>query len=207
MSALDPNRRRVLAQASELAPGRGRVPTGSISREGLASPRRGTARFLESCRRCGAQGSAMKQRELIDLMTTLDDAWNAGPGSSLWETFRKRHTENVAVYWPGGAPPTRGRHNHDVEAVEFFKTFPDNHLINRPYKILFADGNHTCSIAEFSGTMKGPMKTGDGKVIPPTGKSFHVEFCTVATWNEKGEITEERLFYDLVGLMRQTGLA
>src|SRR6266566_3680172 len=69
------------------------------------------------------------------------------------------------------------------------------------------DGNHTCSIADFSGTMKGPMKTGDGKVIPPTGKSFHVEFCTVATWNEKGEITEERLFYDLVGLMRQTGLA
>lgn len=111
------------------------------------------------------------------------------------------------MYWPGGAPPTRGRHNHDVEATEFFKTFPDNHLINRPYKILFAEGNHTCSVAEFSGTMKGPMKTGDGKVIPPTGKSFRVEFCTVATWNEKGEITEERLFYDLVGLMKQVGLA
>src|SRR2546430_331432 len=89
----------------------------------------------------------MKQeKELVDMMTTLDDAWNAGPGSPLWETFRKRHTENVAVYWPGGAPPTRGRHNHDVEATEFFKTFPDNHLINRPYKILLADGNHTCSI-------------------------------------------------------------
>jgi len=150
----------------------------------------------------------MKQeRELVDLMTTLDDAWNAGPGSPLWETFRKRHTENVVVHWPGGAPPTRGRHNHDLEAIEFFKTFPDNHLINRPYKILFADGNHTCSIAELSGTMKGPMKTAEGKVIQPTGKSFHVEFCTVATWNEKGEITEERLFYDLVGLMRQIGLA
>ena len=150
----------------------------------------------------------MKQEgELIDLMTTLDDAWNAGPGSPLWETFRKRHTENVTVYWPGGAPSTNGRRNHDAEAVEFFKTFPDNHLINRPYKILFAEGNHTCSVAEFSGTMKGPMKTTEGTVIQPTGKGFHVEFCTVATWNEKGEITEERLFYDLVGLMRQIGLA
>jgi len=29
----------------------------------------------------------------------------------------------------------------------------------------------------------------------------------VATWNDKGEITEERLFYDLVGLMKQIGLA
>jgi hypothetical protein len=147
----------------------------------------------------------MKPQQLIELMQTLDDAWNAGPGSSLWETFRKRHTENVVVYWPGGAEPTTGRHNHDLEAVEFFKSFPDNHLVNRPYKILFADGNHTCSVADFSGTMKGPMKMG-GKTIPPTNKTFHVEFCTVATWNEKGEITEERLNYDLVGLMKQIGL-
>ena len=110
------------------------------------------------------------------------------------------------MYWPGGAPPTRGHRNHDLEAVEFFKTFPDNHLINRPYKIFFAEGNHTCSVADFYGTMKGPMKMGD-KTIAPTNKGFHVEFCTVATWNDKGEIVEERLFYDLVGLMRQIGLS
>jgi len=149
----------------------------------------------------------MKQEELAPLMQTLDDAWNEGPGSPQWETFRKRHTENVAVYWPGQPEPTKGRHNHDLEAVEFFKTFPDNHLINHPYKIFFSAGNHTCSVADFSGTMKGPMKTAQGKVIPPTGKSFLVEFCTVATWNDRGEITEERLFYDLLGLMKQIGLA
>ena len=94
-----------------------------------------------------------------------------------------------------------------MEAVEFFKTFPDNHLINRPYKIFFANGNHTCSVADFSGTMSGPMKAAGGKVVAPTGKSFRVEFCTIASWNESGEIIEERLFYDLVGLMRQIGLA
>ena len=143
---------------------------------------------------------------LTNLMQNLDDAWNAGPKSPLWETFRKRHTEDVAVHWPGQTEPTRGRNNHDLEAVEFFKTFPDNHLINRPYKILFQQGNHTCSIADFYGTMKGQMKTADGKIIQPTGKSFHVEFCTVATWNSRGEITEERLFYDQVGLMKQIGL-
>lgn len=148
----------------------------------------------------------MKPEKLKELMTTLDDAWNAGPKSALWETFRARHTEDVAVYWPGGGAPTRGRHNHDLEAVEFFKTFPDNHLINRPYKILIAEGNHTTSVADFYGTMKGPMKTADGKVIPPTNKGFHVEFCTAATWNDAGEIMEERLFYDLVGLMKQVGL-
>jgi hypothetical protein len=142
----------------------------------------------------------------LNLMKTLDDAWNAGPEDPLWETFRQRHTQNVEVYWPGQPDPTRGRHNHDLEAVEFFKTFPDNHLINNPYKILIGQGDLTCTIADFSGTMKGPMKGAGGKWIPPTNKKFHVEFCTVAHWNEAGEIVEERLFYDLVGLLKQVGL-
>lgn len=94
-----------------------------------------------------------------------------------------------------------------MEAVEFFKTFPDNRLVNRPYKIFFAAGNHTCSVADFTGTMEGPMKGAGGKIIAPTGKSFHVEFCTLAIRNEKGQITEERLFYDLVGLIKQIGLS
>ena len=143
----------------------------------------------------------------MNLMKTLDDAWNAGPKSPLWDTFRKRHTEDVAVYWPGGGPPTRGRHNHDLEAVEFFKTFPDNHLINNPYKIFFGQGNYTCTVADFSGTMKGPMKGGDGKMVQPSNKKFHLEFCTIAHWNKDCEILEERLFYDLVGMLQQIGVA
>lgn len=148
----------------------------------------------------------MKAEQLAELMQTLDDAWNAGPSSPQWETFKKRHTADVLVYWPGQSEPTRGRHNHDAEAVEFFKTFPDQRLVNRPYKVFFASGNHTCSIADFTGTMTGPMKGPGGRVIPPTGKKFHVEFCTVATWNDQGEIVEERLFYDLVTFMKQIGL-
>ncbi len=97
--------------------------------------------------------------------------------------------------------------NHEAEAKEFFKTFPDNHLINNPYKILFGQGDMTCTVADFSGTMKGPMNGGGGKTIPATNKKFHVEFCTVARWSEDGEILEERLFYDLVGLMKQIGLS
>ena len=61
----------------------------------------------------------------------------------------------------------------------------------------------------FSGGLYGynerPMKVAGGKIIPATNKKFHVEFCTVATW-KNGEIVEERLNYDLVGLMRQIGL-
>src|SRR5438128_10014098 len=92
---------------------------------------------------CGPGGDEMKRQELLELMPTLADAWNAGPASPLWETFRKRHTEDVAVYWPGGAPPTRGRHNHGREAADFITTLPDNHLSNRPYTILISSCNHT----------------------------------------------------------------
>jgi len=39
----------------------------------------------------------------------------------------------------------------------------------------------------------------------PTNKKFHIEFCTVAHW-KNGEIVEEKLFYDLVGLLKQIGV-
>ncbi|MFZ0503063.1 MAG: ester cyclase [Chthoniobacterales bacterium] len=39
----------------------------------------------------------------------------------------------------------------------------------------------------------------------PTNKKFHIEFCTVAHW-KNGEIIEEKLFYDLVGLLKQIGV-
>ena len=139
----------------------------------------------------------MVVKENLELMKTLDDAWN----SQNWEVFRKRHSEDTVVFWPGQPDPTKGLYNHEVESKEFFKTFPDNHIMNNPYKISFGEGDWTCSIADFTGTMKGSS----GKIIPPTNRSFKVEFCTVAHW-KNGEIVAERLFYDLVGLMKQIGL-
>jgi hypothetical protein len=79
------------------------------------------------------------------------------------------------VYWPGQPEPTRGARNHREESIAFFKSF-DNHLDNRPYKTLFGRGDWTCSIARRTGPMAGP----DGSTIPATGKSFELDFCTVA---------------------------
>ena len=139
--------------------------------------------------------------ENMRLMQTLDDAWNAQD----WETFDKRHAKEVDVSWPAQADPTHGRRSHREEAIAFFKIFPDNKVGNRPYKSFFGQGDYTCSVAEFTGTFKGPMTGPNGKVIPPTGKKFKVEFCTVAHW-KNGEIVEERLFYDKISLMQQVGL-
>jgi hypothetical protein len=140
-------------------------------------------------------------KEQFELMQTLDDAWN----SQDWETFKKRHAENVAVYWPGQPEPIKGREPSFKESVEFFKTF-DNKLVNNPYEILFGQGNYTCSGADWTATMIGPMKMPNGKIIQPTHKTAKLEFCTVATWRGK-EIIEERTFYDVTGMKRQLGIS
>jgi ketosteroid isomerase-like protein len=142
----------------------------------------------------------MNAEENMNLMKTLDDAWN----SQDWDTFSKRHADEVIVRWPG-PPPTVGIDAHKKEGEYFFNAFPDNHVENNPYKIFFGQGDWTCSVAEFTGTHKGPMIGGDGKTIQPTNKNFKVDFCTVAHWKD-GKIIEENLFYELVGLMRQLGL-
>jgi predicted ester cyclase len=142
----------------------------------------------------------MSNEENMRLMKALDDAWN----SQDWVAFSKRHADDVIVRWPA-QPPTRGIKAHRKEGEYFFNAFPDNHVGNNPYKILFGHDNWTCSIAEFTGTHKGLLMGLDGKMIPATNKTFKVDFCTVAHWRH-GRIVEENLFYDLVGMMRQLGL-
>jgi len=140
------------------------------------------------------------EKRNMELMQTLDDAWN----KQDWDTFEKRHKSDTVVRWPA-QPPTHGVHNHRKESAQMFKTFPDNRVENRPYKTFFASGDWTCSIARFHGTMTGPMVLANGATIPPTGKRFEVDFCTVARWHD-GQIVEENLFYDVVGMMTQLGI-
>jgi ketosteroid isomerase-like protein len=136
-----------------------------------------------------------------ELMQTLDDAWN----SQDEEVFRARHKSDVVVRWPGQPDPTRGIEDHLTESRWFWEAFPDQHLDNRPYRIFFASGIYTCSVAHFTGTMTGPLKSWGGGEMAPTGKSFEVDFFTVAVWDD-GQIVEENLMYDLVIFMQQLGL-
>jgi len=142
----------------------------------------------------------MSADENLQRMKTLDDAWNA----QNWEVFRKRHSADTKVYWPGQPEPTRGRDAHQAESEAFFKSI-ENHLDNNPYRVMFGSGDWTCTIARWKGKMIGPWKGLDGKVHEATGKTFELQFCTVAHW-KNGEIVEENLFYDQVGFLRQIGV-
>jgi hypothetical protein len=73
------------------------------------------------------------------------------------------------------------------------KIFPDNHVENDPYKVLFGQGDCTCSIAMFSGTHKGSMMSPQWKTILPTTRSFKSTFAQLLTgrtarltsWNDE----------------------
>ena len=145
---------------------------------------------------------ATTEERNMELMQTLDDGWN----NQDQEVFVARHKPDVVVYWPGQPEPTRGIDDHLAESIDFWNTFPDQKLVNRPYRVFFASGEWTCSIAHFTGTMTGPMKQADGSEVPPTGKSFDFVFSTIARWQD-GKIVEEHLKYDNGLLMQQIGLA
>ena len=93
----------------------------------------------------------MSAEENLQRMKTLDDAWNA----QNWEVFRKRHSTETKVYWPGQPDPTRGRDAHQAESEAFFRSI-ENHLDNNPYRVMFGAGDWTCTIAQWKGKMIGP---------------------------------------------------
>jgi predicted ester cyclase len=107
--------------------------------------------------------SKTREEHNMELMQTLDDAWNAQD----WDTFVQR-AQARCCRPVARAAPTHGTHDHRAEAIQMFETFPDNHVKNRPYQVLFASGDWTCSTSRFTGTMSGPMRGPDGNEIPPT---------------------------------------
>lgn len=70
----------------------------------------------------------MSSEENMNLMQTLDDAWN----SQDWATNEARHSPDCIIHWTGRPEATRRRHDHRAESEAMFVTFPDNKIANRP---------------------------------------------------------------------------
>ena len=123
--------------------------------------------------------SAEQEKKNMDLMQTLDDAWN----NRDWTRSR---SATGTIRWFTGLP--------NLPRTAFMRTA--RRVFRCPW---------TCSIARFTGTMQGPMLMANGSTIKPAGKNFEVDFCTVARWHDS-QIVEENLFYDVVGMMSQLGI-
>ena len=74
-----------------------------------------------------------------------------------------------------------------------------------PYEVTFGQDGWTCTLARFTGTTGDSTKGPGGNTTQPTNKKFEIEVCTVTHWKD-GEVVEQRVFYDLVGMQKQFGV-
>ena len=76
---------------------------------------------------------------------------------------------------------------------------------NGPYPVVFGEGDWTCAVSRLTGTTNVSMKGLNGNTTRPTDQKFEVEVCVV-TCSKNGEVVEQKVFYDLVGMQRQLGV-
>jgi hypothetical protein len=119
-----------------------------------------------------------------------------------WGELARSHAEDIVVHWPDGHQ-TKGMEKHIEDLSAMFVYAPDNRIRVHPVK--FGSGDWTCVIGVMEGTFTKPMPIGDGKTIPPTGKSYKLPMCTVGHWKD-GVMDEEYLFWDNQTFMKQIGL-
>ncbi len=120
-----------------------------------------------------------------------------------WDQLHLSHSQDVVVHWPDGHQ-TRGLKQHIEDLKAMFVYAPDTRIQVHPVK--FGSGEWTSVIGVMEGTFTKPMPAPDGKTIPPTGKPFKIEMCTVGHWKDN-VMDEEYLFWDNLAFMKQIGLA
>lgn len=119
------------------------------------------------------------------------------------DELKKTHSANVKVHWPDGHV-TEGIAKHIEDLKYMFTYAPDTRIKEHPVNI--GQGDWTAVYGIMEGTFTQPMKTADGKVIQPTGKSFKLPMATMSHWTKDGTFDEEYLFWDNQTYMNQLGL-
>ncbi len=82
---------------------------------------------------------------------------------------------------------------------------PDNRITEHAVRFGTAEGEWTAVMGFLDGTFTKPMALPGGKVIQPTGKTYHLPMATLAHWNKQGTMDKEYLFWDNASLMTQIG--
>jgi SnoaL-like polyketide cyclase len=81
----------------------------------------------------------------------------------------------------------------------------DTVIDNGPYPVVFGQGDWTCAVSRLTGTANDSMRGLNGNMFQPTNQKFEIGVCIV-TCSKNGEIVEQKVFYDLVGMQKQIGV-
>ena len=120
-----------------------------------------------------------------------------------WDRLGESHATDIIVTWPDGHE-THGLAQHIEDLKAMFVYAPNISITEHP--IRFGQGEWTAVQGFMTGTFSQPMPIGNGKTIPPTGKSFKLNMATIGHWTN-GKMDHEWLFWDSQDFMKQLGLA
>ncbi len=81
----------------------------------------------------------------------------------------------------------------------------DTVLDNGPYPLVFGQGEWTCAVSRMTGTTNDSMGGLNENIIQPISQKFEFEVCVV-TCSKNGEVVEQKVFYDLIGMQKQIGV-
>jgi steroid delta-isomerase-like uncharacterized protein len=120
------------------------------------------------------------------------------------DALAKFYAQDAVAYDPMYPEPLRGRDAIRKDAATFFKGFPDirYEIVNTIEK----DDRNGADEVRMTGTQTGPLETPTGQVLPPTNKRVDLKGGAFTKLNERGEIIEERRYYDVATVLRQLGV-
>jgi hypothetical protein len=98
--------------------------------------------------------------------------------------------------------PLSGREAVKKDMADFFTAFPDLHFERTGTLV---DGDTLVWEGVMSGTNLGPLALPTG-LVPATNRKVAIRMCGIGSINGAGEISEERRYYDVAGLLDQLGL-
>ncbi len=119
-----------------------------------------------------------------------------------WTRLHESHSKDVVVHWPDGHA-TNGIEKHIEDLKAMFVYAPDTRI--KVHSVKFGSGEWTSVIGIMEGTFTAPMPVPGGQPIPPTGKAFKINMCTVGHWKD-GVMDEEYLFWDNLTYLKQLGV-
>jgi steroid delta-isomerase-like uncharacterized protein len=120
------------------------------------------------------------------------------------DAHAKLYASDAVAYDPMYPQPLRGRDAIRKDTEIFLRAFPDMRF--EALTVIEKDERTGSAEIRLSGTHTGPLESPTGEEIPATKKRVDLKGAVFARLNERGEIAEERRYYDVGTMLRQLGL-
>jgi steroid delta-isomerase-like uncharacterized protein len=119
------------------------------------------------------------------------------------KAFAALYAADAVIHDPLYPQPLNGRDAIEQDLADVRRALPDARFTLRA---VIQSGEAAAVEYNLSGTHQGPLATPDGE-IPATGKSLSTDGAVFSRFNERGEVVEERRYYDVAGMLAQLGLS